>query len=150
MSLNSLNNNMDFVTPVKRSKIMRSIKSKDTKPEIILRKYLYTKGLRYRMNYKKLPGRPDLVFIGNKLAVFIHGCFWHQHDNCKITNKPRSNTKFWEDKFTKNLERDKRNKEELITMGWIPIVIWECEILDINRKTRDLNPLLNKLIYPIN
>ena len=112
----------------KRSKIMRSIKSKDTKPEIALRQFLYSHGYRYRVNYKKLPGRPDLVFIGNKLAVFIHGCFWHQHDNCKITNKPRSNTKFWKDKFISNINRDEKKYDELEQKGWKVKIFWECDV----------------------
>jgi DNA mismatch endonuclease (patch repair protein) len=84
---------MDFITKEKRSKIMKSIKSKDTKPEVILRKFLFNSGLRYRVNYKQLPGKPDIVFVSKKIAIFIHGCFWHQHgDKCEITNKPTSNT----------------------------------------------------------
>ena len=136
---------VDNLTPEKRSKIMRSIISGSTKPELVLRKYLFSKGYRYRKNYKKLPGRPDIVFVSKKIAIFVNGCFWHQHENCKIANKPRSNTAFWYDKFKKNLERDKRNQQELKDMGWNPIVIWECEILDINRNSKDLNPIVNRL-----
>ena len=141
---------MDFVSKDKRSTIMKSIRSSNTKPEISLRKFLFSHGIRYRINYKKLPGKPDIVLVKYKIAVFVHGCFWHQHDNCKITNKPSSNTIFWKKKFTGNMTRDKRNKEELIDLGWKPIVIWECEILDINRNTRDLEPLLNKITLNIN
>ena len=135
----------DNVTREKRTKIMRSIISKSTKPELVLRKFLFSQGYRYRKNYKNLPGRPDIVFISKKIAIFVHGCFWHQHKNCKITNKPRSNTLFWKEKFAKNLERDKRNQKDLREMGWCPKVIWECEILDTNRKTRNLSPILNRL-----
>ena len=135
----------DNVTPEKRTKIMRSIISKSTKPELVLRRFLFSKGYRYRKNYNKLPGRPDIVFISRKIAIFVHGCFWHQHKDCEITNKPRSNTTFWKEKFSKNLERDKRNQKDLEDMGWDPKVIWECEILDINRKARDLRPILNRL-----
>ena len=136
---------VDNLTPDKRTKIMKSIVSDGTKPELVLRKYLFSKGFRYRKNYKQLPGRPDIVFIKKKIAIFIHGCFWHQHKNCKITNKPRSNTTFWKEKFAKNLERDKRNQKDLREMGWRTIVIWECEILDTNRKTRNLSHILNRL-----
>ena len=136
---------MDFVSKSKRSKIMRSIKSRDTKPEVYLRKFLYANRLRYRVNYKKLPGKPDIVFVSKKLAIFVHGCFWHQHKNCDITNKPRSNTKFWKEKFTKNKERDKLNQAKLKEIGWTPIVIWECEILDKNRKVRDMEPILSQV-----
>ena len=135
----------DNLTPEKRTKIMKSIISDGTKPELVFRKYLFSQGFRYRKNYKKLPGRPDIVFIKRKIAIFIHGCFWHQHKNCKITNKSRSNTTFWKEKFAKNLERDKRNQKDLREMGWRTIVIWECEILDSNRKTRNLSPILNSL-----
>ena len=135
----------DNVTREKRTKIMRSIISKSTKPELVLRRFLFSKGYRYRKNYKKLPGRPDIVFISRKIAIFVHGCFWHQHKDCEITNKPRSNTTFWKEKFSKNLERDKRNQRDLQKMGWDPKVIWECEILDTNRKARDLSPILSRL-----
>ena len=135
----------DNVTPEKRAKIMRSIISKSTKPELVLRRFLFSKGYRYRKNYNKLPGRPDIVFISRKIAIFVHGCFWHQHKDCEITNKPRSNTTFWKEKFSKNLERDKRNQRDLKKMGWDPKVIWECEILDTNRKARDLSPILSRL-----
>ena len=124
---------------------MRSIISDSTKPELVLRNYLFSKGYRYRKNYKKLPGRPDIVFVSKKIAIFVNGCFWHQHENCKIANKPRSNTAFWDEKFKKNLERDIRNQQLLKDLGWDPIVIWECEILDINRNPKDLNPIVNRL-----
>ena len=136
---------VDNLTPEKRTEVMKSIISEGTKPELVLRKFLFSQGFRYRKNYKKLPGRPDIVFIKKKIAIFVHGCFWHQHKNCKITNKPRSNTLFWKEKFAKNLERDKRNQKDLREMGWNTIVIWECEILDTNRKTRNLSPILNRL-----
>ncbi len=136
---------VDNLTPEKRSKIMRSIISGSTKPELVLRKYLFSKVYRYWKNYKKLPGRPDIVFLNKKIAIFVNGCFWHQHENCKIANKPRSNTTFWVEKFKKNLERDKRNLQELKDTGWNPIVIWECEILDINRNPKDLYSIINRL-----
>ena len=135
----------DNLTPEKRTEVMKSIISEGTKPELVLRRFLFAEGFRYRKNYKKLPGRPDIVFIKKKIAIFVHGCFWHQHKNCKITYKPRSNTLFWKEKSAKNLERDKRNQKDLREMGWNTIVIWECEILDTNRKTRNLSPILNRL-----
>ena len=136
---------VDNLTPEKRTKIMKSIISDSTKPELVLRNYLFSKGYRYRKNYKKLPGRPDIVFVSKKIAIFVNGCFWHQHENCKIANKPRSNTAFWDEKFKKNLERDIRNQQLLKDLEWHPIVIWECEILDINRDSKDLNPIVNRL-----
>jgi len=136
---------VDNLTPEKRTEVMKSIISEGTKPELVFRRFLFSLGFRYRKNYKKLPGRPDIIFIKKKIAIFIHGCFWHQHKNCKISNEPRSNTTFWKEKFAKNLERDKRNQKDLREMGWRAKVIWECEILDTNRKTRNLVPILNRL-----
>jgi len=136
---------MDFVTKKKRSKIMKSIKSRDTKPEIYLRKFLFSNGLRYKVAYKKLPGKPDITFVSKKLAIFVHGCFWHQHNNCKITNVPESNTGFWKVKFDANIKRDKNNISLIENMGWNVLVIWECEILDVNRKPRDLHPIMDKI-----
>lgn len=137
---------MDSISRDKRTRIMKSIKSSDTKPEIALRKFLFSKGIRYRINYKKLPGKPDIVIVKNKIAVFVHGCFWHQHKNCKITNSPSSNKAFWDKKFKENIKRDKNNLRSIYKMGWVPIVIWECEILDINRKVRDLNPIKDRIL----
>jgi DNA mismatch endonuclease, patch repair protein len=136
---------MDFVSKKKRSKIMKSIKSKNTKPEIYLRKYLFSKGLRYKINYKKLPGKPDIVFVSSKLAIFVHGCFWHQHKDCEITNIPESNSVFWSNKFEKNIDRDIRNKDTIEELGWKVIIVWECEILDKNRRPRDLGNILGKI-----
>ena len=129
---------MDFVSKSKRSKIMKSIKSKNTKPELILRKFLFAQGLRYKINYKKLPGKPDIVFVSSEVSIFVHGCFWHQHKDCEITNIPASNSSFWASKFDANLERDKKNLMEIKKMGWDVLTIWECEILDKNRRPRDL------------
>jgi len=136
---------MDFVSQEKRTKIMKSIKSSDTKPEIILRKFLFNNGLRYKINYKGLSGKPDIVFVSRKLAIFVHGCFWHQHKNCEITNVPASNSRFWKKKFDANIKRDKNNISLIENMGWNVLVIWECEILDVNRKPRDLHPIMDKI-----
>ena len=124
---------------------MKSIKSRNTKPEVFLRKFLYSKGLRYRINYKKLPGKPDIVLVSRKLAIFVHGCFWHQHKNCEITNIPKSNSEFWYNKFKINTKRDVKNRKEIETLGWKSLVIWECEILDKNRKRRNLNKISRKI-----
>ena len=128
---------VDVHAPKIRSRNMSAIKEKNTKPELTVRKFCHSRGLRYRLHRKNLPGTPDLVFPKYNCVVFVNGCFWHQHENCKIANKPRSNTAFWDEKFKKNLERDIRNQQLLKDLGWDPIVIWECEILDINR-----NPII--------
>lgn len=119
---------MDKLDKDKRSKIMAKIRSKNTKPEIILRQALYKKGIRYRINYKKIPGTPDIVLTKYQTAIFINGCFWHGHENCKIAHIPKTNTAYWENKINKNKERDKNTTMQLLAMGWQVIVIWECEI----------------------
>ena len=111
-----------------RSYIMSQIKSKDTKPEIIVRSYLFSKGLRFRKNDKRYPGSPDIVLPKYKTIVFVHGCFWHLHDGCKYAIMPKSNVDFWKKKLNGNKERDERNRKELEKMGWDVITVWECEL----------------------
>lgn len=119
----------DHLTPSHRSWNMSRISSKDTKPEMIVRKLLCESGIRgYRLHWKKVPGNPDICFPGRKIAIFIHGCFWHRHRNCKDATMPKSNTDFWEHKFSANTARDKLAKSELEDSGWKVITIWECEI----------------------
>jgi len=120
----------DTVSPKKRSENMRRIKSKDTKVELIVRKLIWSLGYRYRLHRKDLPGKPDIVFRGKKKVIFVHGCFWHQHDdgNCKIVRKPKSNTSYWSKKLERNIERDRFNQEKLQDLGWEFLIIWECEI----------------------
>ena len=123
-----------------RSYIMSRIRGKDTKPEILVRKYLFARGLRFRKNDKRYPGRPDVVndkrYPGRpdvvlpkyKTAVFVHGCFWHLHEGCKYAKMPKSNVEYWEEKLYRNRERDARNQEELKAMGWTVLTVWECEL----------------------
>lgn len=119
---------MDIWDKKKRSEVMSKIRSKNTKPEILLRKALFSKGLRYRINYKKLPGKPDIVFPKYKTVIFVHGCFWHGHKNCKIAHIPKSNINFWKNKIEKNKERDGLNYERITYFGWKIVVVWECQI----------------------
>ena len=107
---------------------MSRIKGKDTGIEVAVRKRLFSYGYRYRKNDKRLPGKPDIVFPKYKTVVFIHGCFWHMHSNCKIARIPKSNTDFWITKLNHNVEKDQKNKQQLERMGWKVITIWECEI----------------------
>ena len=107
---------------------MKSIRSKDTTPEMIVRKYLFRHGLRYRVADKRYPGKPDIVLPRYKTAVFIHGCFWHQHQGCRRAVIPKSNVEYWEPKLQRNVERDKENIEALHRLGWRTIVVWECEL----------------------
>jgi DNA mismatch endonuclease, patch repair protein len=112
------------------SRIMSAIKAKNTKPELVLRKALWNKGLRgYRLHWKKVPGKPDIVFAGRKLAVFINGCFWHRCPHCK-PRLPKTNLEFWEAKFGKNTERDAKKIADLAALGWESLTFWECRLKD--------------------
>lgn len=130
----------DIYTKDKRSKIMSNIGSISTKPEIIIRKSLFSKGFRYRINYKKLPGKPDIVLPKYRTVIFVHGCFWHAHPNCKDSHLPKSNIEFWENKISSNINRDKNNIEQLVDLKWNIIVIWECEI-----KKKSLESLIEEV-----
>jgi DNA mismatch endonuclease (patch repair protein) len=126
-----------------RSKNMSHIRSKDTKPEIIVRKYLFSKGLRYRKNVKELPGCPDIVLPKYRTVIFVNGCFWHKHD-CSRFVWPSSNTDYWHSKIEKNVERDKENKEQLNKNGWKVLVVWECQL-----KKADAEKTLSDLVMAI-
>lgn len=119
---------MDVFTPDKRSLIMSKIKGKDTKPEKIVRSILHRMGYRFRLHRKDLPGNPDIVLSKHKKVIFVHGCFWHGHKDCPRAKRPSTNKKFWNEKLTKNIDRDKKNQEKLQQAGWTPLVIWQCQI----------------------
>lgn len=119
---------VDFLTPAERSKRMSQIRSRDTSPEIALRKALHALGLRFRIHNRKLPGKPDLVLPRYRAAIFVHGCFWHRHHACKVATIPKSNTGFWVQKFEQNVTRDARVTVELEKLGWRVFVAWECEL----------------------
>ena len=123
---------VDFVSKEKRARIMRGSKSKNTKPELAVRAALRSMGIGYRLHRKDLPGRPDIAMIGRKKAIFVHGCFWHQHidPECPISRKPESNTEFWNEKFAGNKARDQRNATALRDAGFDVLTIWECEVND--------------------
>jgi len=111
-----------------RSYNMSRIKGKNTKPEILVRKFLFSKGFRYRLNYSKLPGNPDIVLPKYKTVIFVNGCFWHGHKDCKYFIIPKTRTDWWLNKINGTIERDKKEKKELEKMGWIVKVLWECEL----------------------
>lgn len=118
----------DNHNPSQRSYNMSRIRNKDTKPEMLVRKHLFSKGFRFRKNDKRYPGRPDIVLPKYKTVIFINGCFWHKHEGCKYFVWPKSNVDFWKSKIETNIERDKNNYSRLSDMGWRVIVIWECEL----------------------
>lgn len=122
---------------------MSKIRSKNTKPELTLRKALFARGFRYRVNDKKLPGKPDIVLPKYKTVIFLHGCFWHRHEGCKYAYTPKTNTQFWVDKITSNTERDKINAEKLMASGWTVLTVWECEIRHTHK--HDISPLIDKI-----
>ncbi len=126
-----------------RSRNMSAIKSKNTKPEIKVRKVLHSMGYRFRLHRKDLPGSPDIVLPKYKTVIFVHGCFWHRHENCKYASTPKTRQEFWEAKFRENINRDKLNQENLSSKGWKIIIVWECEIKD---KDFDLNRLFKNEI----
>lgn len=107
---------------------MSRIRSKDTKPEEIVRKYLFSKGLRFRKNDRRYPGHPDVVLPKYKTVVFVNGCFWHRHEGCRYASIPATNREYWNQKFERNVERDAREQKELRELGWRVIVVWECEL----------------------
>ena len=122
---------MDTVSPTKRSEIMARIKCKNTKPEILIRKIVYGIGFRFRLHVANLPGRPDLTFRRIKKVIFVNGCFWHHHNECKFARMPKSNLEFWIPKLAATKARDTRNIADLETAGWETLTIWECELADV-------------------
>lgn len=134
---------VDRISPLKRSWNMKRIKSKDTIPEIRVRSALHKLGFRYRIHYSRLPGRPDVVLPKYKIVIFIHGCFWHRHKKCIEASRPKTNSEYWENKISGNVDRDKKFQSLLKKMGWRVITVWECKISkDINKNCRFLNNFL--------
>jgi len=117
-------------TALTKSESMARVRSKNTKPELLLRKALWARGLRYRIHVKDLPGRPDIVFSGSRLAIFVHGCFWHHHGCPRSSKMPRTNIEFWEKKIAANVSRDERTRAELKELGWSSIIAWECQPIE--------------------
>jgi DNA mismatch endonuclease (patch repair protein) len=136
---------MDILSEEKRSWNMSRIKGKDTRPEKTVRSILHKNGFRFRLNRKDLPGKPDIVLPKYKSVIMVHGCFWHQHKNCKYATVPKSNTAFWISKLDGNVKRDKKNISALKRLGYRVIIMWECQILDKN-KTRIKTKSVDKII----
>ncbi len=141
---------MDIVTPEQRSKNMSSIHSKDTKPEIYLRKLLFSHGYRYSLNSPKVPGHPDIYLRKYNVAIFVHGCFWHRHEGCRYTYMPKSRVEFWQKKFDANVRRDLVVKEELAREGYRHLIVWECAIRDAQKKGNSPDRLTSPVIEFIN
>ncbi len=123
----------DVHDPATRSYNMSQIKGKNTKPEVLVRKFLFAQGFRFRLHDKKLPGKPDIVLPKYKTVIFVNGCFWHGHQECKYFVLPKTNTEFWNAKITGNVKKDILNQVKLVEMGWRVIVVWECELRDGDR-----------------
>lgn len=134
----------DVLTPKQRSYNMSRIRNKDTKPEELVRKYLFSHGFRYRKNDARLPGKPDIVLQKYKTVIFVNGCFWHKHEGCKYFVWPKNNAEFWKEKIEKNAARDQETYNILRDMGWNVIPIWECELKTKTRETT-LNGLLSEI-----
>lgn len=135
----------DKMTPEQRHFCMASIRGKNTRPEILVRKYLFAHGYRFRIHVKKLPGTPDIVLLKYRTVIFVNGCFWHGHRNCTFYSKPKSNVDFWEQKIERNIKRDLENRIKLRDMGWHVIQFWECQL---KPKVREEN--LQGLLYTLN
>ena len=134
----------DIFSKDKRSSIMAKISGKNTMPEILVRKYLFAHGFRFRVNDKRFPGTPDIVLPKYKTIIFVNGCFWHGHENCKAAHLPDSNKYYWENKIAKNIERDKKVQNQLSRMGYRIFIIWECQL-----KPKRLETTLSQLIDDI-
>jgi DNA mismatch endonuclease (patch repair protein) len=133
---------MDTLTPSERSARMALIRSRDTKPELFVRRIIHGLGYRYRLHAKDLPGRPDLVFKSRRKVVFVHGCFWHLHRNCPACRPPKSRRDYWKPKLERNAARDKEVVRQLRRLGWRLMVIWECELDRTERLTQKITKFL--------
>ncbi len=136
---------VDTLTPEERSERMSRIRGKDTKPEMRLRRLIHGMGYRYRLHVPGLPGKPDMVFPGRKAVIFMHGCFWHRHPDpkCKLARLPKSRQDFWGEKLGANRERDIRTQKQLQDMGWRVLVVWECELQDMDTVSRTVRAFLD-------
>ena len=136
---------MDKLTKEQRHHCMSAIKGKDTKPEILVRKFLFSRGFRYRLNHPRLPGHPDIVLKKYRTCIFINGCFWHGHEGCQYSHIPKTNVDFWRNKIERNKARDKEEQRQLAEMGWHCITVWECQL-----KPKVRAQTLESLAYTLN
>lgn len=136
-------NKMDRMSPAERSRQMSLVKSKNTGPELAVRKLVFSMGYRYRIHGAGLPGKPDLVFPGRKKVIFVHGCFWHRHAGCKKATTPANDAEYWLPKFARTVERDRQTLDALRELGWGTLVLWECELKDTCALAKKLRAFLN-------
>jgi DNA mismatch endonuclease (patch repair protein) len=134
---------VDNLSAAERSKIMARVRSKDSRPEMLVRRLVYAQGYRYRLHARDLPGCPDLVFRRREKVIFVHGCFWHRHQGCALARMPKSRLDFWEPKLEANKQRDARNKRKLAREGWKVLTIWECQLKDTARLERTIRRFLD-------
>lgn len=135
---------MDKLTKEQRHRCMSAIKGKNTKPELLVRKFLFSRGFRYRLNYPRLPGHPDLVLRKYRTVIFVNGCFWHGHQGCKYYTLPKANIEFWKNKIERNRNRDLAERQKIVSMGWHCITIWECQL-----KPKVRQQTLEALVYTL-
>jgi DNA mismatch endonuclease (patch repair protein) len=133
----------DALSKQQRSANMRAVKSRDTGPEIAIRKIVHRLGYRYRLHVRSLPGRPDLVFPSRRKIIFVHGCFWHRHSGCKRATLPKTRQQFWRNKLASNVARDRRAGHELKRLDWAILTVWQCELKKPDRLTKRLNDFLS-------
>lgn len=133
---------MDTLSPKERSERMSLIQGKDSAPEIKLRRLVHGMGFRYRLHVRELPGKPDLVFPARRALIFMHGCFWHRHEGCKLARLPKSKLDFWETKLEANRQRDLLHQQQLRELGWRVLVVWECEMGNTERLSRIVKEFL--------
>jgi DNA mismatch endonuclease (patch repair protein) len=136
---------VDIFSKIKRSQIMASISGKETKPEILVRSFLFKQGFRFRKNVKKLPGKPDIVLPKYQTVILLHGCFWHGHKKCKASALPETRKEFWKNKIKSNIDRDKRTIRALKKAGWKVIIIWQCEIKTVIKREKRFEKLIKEI-----
>jgi DNA mismatch endonuclease (patch repair protein) len=135
---------MDTLSPEQRSERMARVKGRDTKPELTVRRTVHGMGFRFRLHRRDLPGKPDLVFPGRRKVIFVHGCFWHRHEGCRLARMPKSRVDFWSEKLCANVDRDQRNLKALAASGWETMIVWECELADVDSLRERLAAFLNE------
>jgi DNA mismatch endonuclease (patch repair protein) len=134
----------DHVDPATRSRIMAAVHSENTTPELAIRKLVFAMGYRYRLHVAGLPGRPDLVFPGRRKILFVNGCYWHRHRNCRYATTPKTNVEFWLSKFEANLRRDRANLKALRSLGWQVLTIWQCQLKNPDKLGKKIDAFLSR------